>query len=343
MPDKEEQKVETDQEQLSETKSVGEKILEQNGIELEPKKEEESEELDDNEIQITQEAMDEFKELGYSQEDLEMYDADELKEILESKTKKVETKKEEVKAEPKKEQLVITEELASKDKSGFLKNLIGQPLDKFIDAYNSNVEYINKLKTKPETKEEIINESELMEMPPKDQYNYILKIAKKAVKEELSPELEALKSENQQLKEQLAPVQQREAEQYLVSEIEKHPELPGVLKGQGKDIFADWMQNSGLSVDERLALSKVPSVLVGNIVSFASKKQAIKDQEKAELENKKKSKIKIAQETKKKLKEVEHQSVKGSKVYAANREQAIYMDKETDATARKILELNGLN
>ena len=223
--------------------------------------------------------------------------------------------------------------------------MIGQPIDKLIEHLNNQDEYIRSLREQkpPKTEKPVdINEEleavELMELEPKDQAKAILKIAQKALKE--SEEYKALKAENERLKEQIQPIQEQEVLKTFYQDISKHPDLPQGSDPQ--DALNDWKENSGLSKDDMLVLSYSPRLLVDNIAKFAKSKADLKSKEDEEKETKRKSKIKIANEVKKKLKEASTLKTKGSSFNAAPKETAVYMDKGTDQRARKILERNGL-
>lgn len=332
-----EQETQEQTQQVSQdTKDVMEKILNRNSN-AEPEKpksdkEQVKEETQENEVQLTQEAVEEFKELGYEIEDLENFTSDELKGILKTQLKK--EKKEVKQQEPSIP--VIPEELATK---GFLKNLGGKPITELISAFEKQGSYIsqlesqiNELKKTPdktkfeiETIEEQIDELDLVELDPKEQRKAIKDLVDVAVKD-------ALKQYDAEISQKIQPVQniaEQQALENFYSDIQTH--LPTGMKAS--EVFNDWLKDNDLTKEEKAILAQSPNLLIKEVARYA---KAIDDQKK-EKEKLKKSKITVADQVRKKLKEADNNSVPGSTFNATTRDNQVYVDQQTDETVRKIL------
>ena len=312
MADTETQDLEVIEEQViqdQEPSEVAKKIAERHAPEAKTEKEQQKEKVSgktDNEIELTAEAVEEFKELGYEIEDLEQFDAIELKGIL---TKQLKKENMEVKQPEKPSVPVVSEELAKLDRTGFVKSMVGQPIEKLFEVLNNQAAYIEKLssqlkETKPvkekETDsitEEMLEEIDFLELDPKDAVKKINSMIRKALDENN-------KQWESKLKETIQPVSE-------VAEKERLKELVGKIQTRlpkevnAGEIFNEWIKDESMSKEAKLAVAQSEEALITVVANFGKEKHAASENAKKEKDSKKKSKIILAEEVRRKLKEAD--------------------------------------
>lgn len=334
------------QDQELTVEQMAQNIVDRNTPEVKTDKKEQPKEKrsDDNEVQLTASAVKEFKELGYEIGDLEQFDAKELQGILEKQLKK---EKPEVKQPELPSVPVISEELAKLDKTGFLKTMIGQPLNKMVEHISNLSEYNQRLlkereTKKPETKEtdskttqELLDEIDFLELDPKEAAKAITKIANAAVKDALEKNN---KDWEQKLSATIQPISKAAEKEALNELIEKiQNKFPKEVSAG--ELFNEWLKDDSMSKEAKLAVAQSEEALISVVVNYGKEKHNKIKADKDAKEIKKKSKIVIADEVRKKIKEADTAGVSGETYNAARRDEIITGDPVSDIK-RKIAERN---
>lgn len=167
------------------------------------------------------------------------------------------------------DQIIITEAMASN--FGFAKNLIGKPLDEAFKALDEQNAYITQLQkgkqqkqsdasqsnstTNKQTQDDLVEEIEaldLVNLTPKEQAEYILKLAKKVNAQKEPEQLE--ETVNEEVQELTADEQKALVEEYRQTFISTlQTKLPE--KVDAMTVFNEWKKTEGKNLTPELKVA----------------------------------------------------------------------------------------